>query len=90
MVRSGRIETGKLVAYPVRDPDDSEAIVINWVAELRNNMCPTRDTYRLVELSSVADVFLNWTFDWLDGSALVSSAEFILELPKPKSWNVPL
>jgi hypothetical protein len=81
MVRSGRIETGKLVAYPVRDPDKPEEIMMNWVAELRSNTCPARDTYRVVELSSVPDVFLNWKFDWLDGAALVRNAEFIIELP---------
>jgi len=81
MVRSGRIETGKLVAYPVRDPDKPEEIVMNWVAELQSNTHQTKDTYRRVELSSVPDVFLNWKFDWLDGSALLRNAEFILELP---------
>jgi 5-methylphenazine-1-carboxylate 1-monooxygenase len=81
MVRSGRVETGKLVAYPVRDPDQPEEIMVNWVAELQSNAYPTQDTYRLVEMSSVPDVFLNWKFDWMDGSALVRNAEFILQLP---------
>lgn len=89
MVRSGRIETGKLVAYPVRDPDQPEEIMVNWVAELQTNAYPTQDTYRLVELSSVPDVFLNWKFDWMDGSALVRNAEFILQLPMSDGDPLP-
>jgi len=80
VLRCGRIETGKLVAYPVRQPDTPEEIVMNWVAELRDRRDSTKHQKEGMP-STVPDIFLSWKFDWFDVEFLVRNAEFVLQLP---------
>lgn len=81
MLRCGRIGTGKLVAYPVRDPDEPDEIVLNWVAELREPARAERDWNRRVDVAALPEAFRGWRTDWLDIGTLVAQADFILEMP---------
>ncbi|WP_193098611.1 FAD-dependent monooxygenase [Burkholderia sp. Z1] len=80
MLRCGRIETGKLVAYPVRDPDTPDEIVANWVLELRDTTA-TAERHAVIEPTSVPDVFFSWKFDWLDVRSLILNATQVLRMP---------
>ncbi|MBN3834982.1 FAD-dependent monooxygenase [Burkholderia sp. Ac-20344] len=80
MLRCGRIETGKLVAYPVRDPDAPDALLANWVLELRDDSEPG-EHHAIVAPTSVPAVFLSWKFDWLDVRSLILNAAQVLRMP---------
>lgn len=80
MLRCGRIETGKLVAYPVRDPDTPDEIVANWVLELRDATA-IAERHAVIEPTSVPDVFLSWKFDWLDVRSLILNSTQVLRMP---------
>lgn len=80
MLRCGRIETGKLVAYPVRDPDTPDEIVANWVLELRDATA-IAERHAVVAPTSVPDVFFSWKFDWLDVRSLILNSTQVLRMP---------
>jgi 5-methylphenazine-1-carboxylate 1-monooxygenase len=80
MLRCGRIETGKLVAYPVRDPDMPDEIVANWVLELRDGSA-TGERHAVIAPASVPAVFLSWKFDWLDVRSLILNSTQVLQMP---------
>ncbi|MGF6547256.1 FAD-dependent monooxygenase [Paraburkholderia youngii] len=80
MLRCGRIETGKLVAYPVRDPDMPDEIVANWVLELRDDPA-IGERHAVIAPTSVPAVFLSWKFDWLDVRSLILNSTQVLQIP---------
>jgi 5-methylphenazine-1-carboxylate 1-monooxygenase len=79
-VRIGSIETGKMVIYPmVNNPDGTQ--MVNWVAEIQGEGASMNDWNRSSQPSAFADVFKDWTFDWLDVPALINGADTVLEYP---------
>ncbi|KVD32848.1 FAD-dependent monooxygenase [Burkholderia ubonensis] len=80
MLRCGRIETGKLVAYPVRDPDMPDEIVANWVLELRDATA-IAERHAVIVPTSVPSIFFSWKFDWLDVRSLILNSTQVLRMP---------
>ena len=79
-LRLGSIETGKMVIYPIiNNPDGTQ--LVNWVAEIQREGAVMNDWNRSGQPGAFADVFKDWTFDWLDVPALIAGAENILEYP---------
>jgi len=82
MVRAGWLATGKLVVYPIRNNiDELGNQLVNWVAEVESGIPQVRDWGRLGNIADFASHFADWTFDWLDVPALLTSAEQVLEYP---------
>ncbi|CAJ4807429.1 FAD binding domain protein [Burkholderia pseudomallei] len=80
VVRCGRIETGKIVTYPIRDPDKPDEVVMNWVAEWRDGR-RMKERHINVSPSSVPDIFFSMTLDGFDIPSLIQRADFVLQLP---------
>jgi 5-methylphenazine-1-carboxylate 1-monooxygenase len=79
-VRIGSIETGKMVIYPIINYQDGTQLV-NWVAEIYREGDLMNDWNKSGQPSTFADVYKDWTFDWLDVPALINGSETILEYP---------
>lgn len=74
--------TGKLAVYPIRDAIDAEGNqLVNWVAEVVHTAQSPADWNAPGRLEDFLPVFVDWTFDWLDCSALLTSSENILSYP---------
>ena len=81
MVRAGWLASGKLVIYPLTEPDADGTQLINWVAEVERARPADREWSRAGKLEDFIDVFADWKFEWLDVPALMASTETILEYP---------
>jgi 2-polyprenyl-6-methoxyphenol hydroxylase-like FAD-dependent oxidoreductase len=81
MVRAGWLDTGKLVAYPIRDYDDGTQLQ-NWVAEIEMPLQKhPRDWTRPGRLEDFLPAFADWRFDWLDVPKMFTDAELVLDYP---------
>ncbi len=81
MVRAGWLDTGKLVAYPIRSFDDGTQLQ-NWVAEITMPLQKhPRDWNRSGRLDDFLPAFADWRFDWLDVPKMFADAEVLLEFP---------
>ncbi|HEY6465693.1 MAG TPA: flavin-dependent oxidoreductase [Candidatus Acidoferrales bacterium] len=79
-IRVGRISTGKLVLYPIREfPDGTQ--LLNWVAEILMDVRKENDWGSRGHLADFIAYFADWKFDWLDVPQLLTNSEFILEYP---------
>jgi 2-polyprenyl-6-methoxyphenol hydroxylase-like FAD-dependent oxidoreductase len=80
--RIGKVDTGKLVVYPIRDAvDEEDNQLMNWVAEVRDARGVPVDWNRGGRLEDFLPVYAEWRFDWLDVPDLLSRAEVIYEFP---------
>jgi len=80
--RIGKVDTGKMVIYPIRDAVDDEGNQLtNWVAEVRDARGVPVDWNRGGRLEDFLPVYADWRFDWLDVPGLLSRAEVIYEFP---------
>lgn len=81
MIMAGHREV-KFVAYPISNVVDGRQLV-NWIAERRvdPHEFAREDWNRRVPVSTFADHFADWRFDWLDVPGLIGSAEVVLEYP---------
>ncbi|MEW6689097.1 MAG: flavin-dependent oxidoreductase [Pseudomonadota bacterium] len=86
MAVAGWLEVGKLVVYPIRNPEN-EAIdaggrqLVNWVAEIQSPRNVMQDWSLNGRLEDFYPAFAAWRFDWLDCAALLREADLILEYP---------
>lgn len=73
----------KFVAYPLSEIGDDGAMTVNFIAEQRTDGSrkETADWNRAVSIAPVADLFREWSFDWLDVPSVIASADEILEYP---------
>ena len=79
-IRVGRISTGKLVLYPIREfPDGTQ--LLNWAAEVQMNVRKENDWGSRGSIEDFISYFADSTFDWLDVPQLFAKAELILEYP---------
>ena len=79
-IRVGRISTGKLVLYPIREfPDGTQ--LLNWAAEVLMDVRKENDWGSPGRLEDFIGYFADWKFDWLDVPQLFERAESILEYP---------
>jgi len=79
-IRVGRISTGKLVLYPIREfPDGTQ--LLNWVAEVLMDVRKENDWGSPGRLEDFIGYFADSRFDWLDVPQLFANAGAILEYP---------
>ena len=81
MVIGGWLEVGKMVIYPIREPESDGVQLINWVAEIQSPRNVMQDWNLGGKLDDFYPTFAAWTFDWLDAAALLRNADTILEYP---------
>ena len=79
-IRVGRISTGKLVLYPIREFADGTQL-LNWAAEVLMDVRKENDWGSRGRIEDFIDYFADSKFDWLDVPQLFENAEFILEYP---------
>lgn len=81
-LRIGSVETGKMVIYPIVDDVDGQGNqLVNWVAEIRQDVAEQNDWNRPGRLADFMPFFANWRFDWLDVPALIERAQQVFEYP---------
>jgi 2-polyprenyl-6-methoxyphenol hydroxylase-like FAD-dependent oxidoreductase len=81
-IRIGSILTGKMVIYPIIDDiERSGDQLINWVAEIQQERFEKNDWNKAGNLDDFHPIYADWTFDWLDVSALIREAASVLEYP---------
>lgn len=81
MVRAGWLDTGKLVAYPIRSYADGSQLQ-NWVAEIEMPLSKhPRDWNKPGRLADFLPAYADWHFDWLDVPQMFADAEVLLEFP---------
>jgi 5-methylphenazine-1-carboxylate 1-monooxygenase len=79
-IRVGRISTGKLVLYPIREfPNGTQ--LLNWVAEVLMDVRKENDWGSQGRVGDFIDYFAKCKFDWLDVPQLFMNSESILEYP---------
>lgn len=79
-IRMGRISTGKLVLYPIREFADGTQL-LNWVVEVLMDVRKGNDWGSRGRVDDFISYFENSKFDWLDVPELFKNSEFILEYP---------
>jgi 2-polyprenyl-6-methoxyphenol hydroxylase-like FAD-dependent oxidoreductase len=79
-IRVGRISTGKLVLYPIREFADGTQL-LNWAAEVLMDVRKENDWGSRGRIEDFIDYYADSKFDWLDVPQLFENAELILEYP---------
>jgi len=81
-LRIGTVEVGKMVIYPIIDNVDGKGNqLINWVAELQKPNAAMNDWNRPGDPAVCAEIFKDWTFDFLNVPQLILKAEKVFEYP---------
>jgi 2-polyprenyl-6-methoxyphenol hydroxylase-like FAD-dependent oxidoreductase len=81
-LRIGTVEVGKMVIYPITDNVDVKGNqLINWVAELQKPNAVMNDWNRPGDPAVCAEIFKNWTFDFLNVPELILKADKVFEYP---------
>jgi 2-polyprenyl-6-methoxyphenol hydroxylase-like FAD-dependent oxidoreductase len=81
-LRIGTVEEGKMVIYPIIDNVDGKGNqLINWVAELQKPNAAMNDWNRPGDPAVCAEIFKDWTFDFLNVPQLILKAEKVFEYP---------
>ena len=81
-LRIGTVEVGKMVIYPIIDNVDGKGNqLINWVAELQKPNAAMNDWNRPGDPSVCAEIFKDWTFDFLNVPELILKADKVFEYP---------
>jgi len=81
MILAGTLKSGKMVIYPISQPNQDGKTLINWVAEVRTDTYKNNDWSRTGRLEDFAHRYADWKFNWLDVPSMIQSAEQILEYP---------
>jgi 5-methylphenazine-1-carboxylate 1-monooxygenase len=89
-LRIGTIATGKMVIYPIVDNVDGKGNqLINWVAEIRQDVASKNDWNKPGRVEDFLPFFASWRFDWLDVTRLITNAQQIFEYPMVDKDPVP-
>lgn len=89
-LRVGSIDTGKMVIYPIVDNVDGQGSqLVNWVAEIRQDVRSKNDWNKPGVLADFLPFFADWTFDWLDVPQLIAGAQQVFEYPMVDKDPVP-
>jgi 2-polyprenyl-6-methoxyphenol hydroxylase-like FAD-dependent oxidoreductase len=81
-LRIGTVEVGKMVIYPIIDNVDGKGNqLINWVAELQKPNAAMNDWNRQGDPAVCAEIFKDWSFDFLNVPELILKAEKVFEYP---------
>jgi len=81
MILAGTLKTGKMVIYPITQPNKDGKTLINWVAEVRTDSYKNNEWSRAGQLEDFAHRYADWNFDWLDVPSMIQNAEQIFEYP---------
>ena len=81
MILAGTLKSGKMVIYPISQPNQNGQTLINWVAEIRTDTYKNNDWSRIGQLEDFAHHYTDWKFSWLNVPSMIQSAEQILEYP---------
>ena len=81
MILAGTLKTGKMVIYPISQPNQEGKTLVNWVAEVRTASYKNNDWSRRGQIEDFAYRYSDWNFNWLDVPAMIRNAEQILEYP---------
>lgn len=80
--RIGKVDTGKLVVYPIREDIDGEGNqLMNWVVEIRDARGVPVDWSRGGQVEDFLPTFDSWRFDWLDVPDMLARADVVYEFP---------
>lgn len=71
----------KFVAYPLAPADADGRMLVNFIAERRVGGTGDADWNRQVDPAPIAELFREWSYDWLDVPAAIAAADEILEYP---------
>ncbi|MFF5624220.1 flavin-dependent oxidoreductase [Microbacterium sp. NPDC012755] len=71
----------KFVAYPLQEADADGRVLVNFIAEKRVGGSGDADWNRAIDPAPIAELFRDWSFDWLDVPGAIAAAEEILEYP---------
>lgn len=74
----------KMVVYPIDPtPDENGDYLINWVGNLKEgkSTLTARDWNREADKARLVEIYKDWTFDWLDVSAMINGAKAVYEFP---------
>jgi 5-methylphenazine-1-carboxylate 1-monooxygenase len=89
-MRIGTVDTGKMVIYPIVDNVDGKGgQLINWVAEIRQDVASKNDWNKPGRIEDFLPFFAGWRFDWLDVPRLITTAQQIFEYPMVDKDPVP-
>ena len=81
-LRIGTVEVGKMVIYPIIDNVDGKGNqLVNWMAELQKPNAVMNDWNRPGDPAVCAEIFKNWTFDFLNVPELILKADKVFEYP---------
>ena len=81
-LRIGTVEVGKMVIYPIiHNVDGKGNQLVNWVAELQKPNAVMNDWNRPGDPAVCAEIFKNWTFDFLNVPELILKADKVFEYP---------
>lgn len=80
MIMAGDAEQ-KFVAYPLSPAGADGRMLVNFIAEKRIGGTGDADWNRAIDPAPIADMFRDWSFDWLDVPAAIAAADEILEYP---------
>jgi 5-methylphenazine-1-carboxylate 1-monooxygenase len=89
-MRIGTVDTGKMVIYPIVDNVDGKGgQLINWVAEIRQDVASKNDWNKPGRIEDFLPFFAGWRFDWLNVPRLITTAQQIFEYPMVDKDPVP-
>ena len=66
MILAGTLKTGKMVIYPISQPNQEGKTLVNWVAEVRTASYKNNDWSRRGQIEDFAYRYSDWNFNWLD------------------------
>jgi 2-polyprenyl-6-methoxyphenol hydroxylase-like FAD-dependent oxidoreductase len=82
MVYLGKVETGLLILYPIRDGIDAAGRqLVNWVVEVEGGEATDRDWNRTAGVEDFIGRFEHCNFPWLDIPAMLRAADVVLQYP---------
>ena len=73
----------KMVVYPIQPIDSDGSCLINWVANVKEgkSTLTARDWNRQADQKRLINLYIDWTFDWLDVPAMIAGSEAVYEFP---------
>ena len=81
MILAGALKTGKMVIYPISQPNKEGKTLINWVAEVKTDSYKNNEWNRSGRMEDFAHLYAGWQFDWLNVPSMIENAEQIFEYP---------
>ena len=81
MVQAGWLDVGKMVIYPISEVDADGYQDINWVAEIQSPRHVRQDWNLGGNIQDILPTYADWSFEWLDVTAMIQAHNVLLEYP---------